>query len=173
MADIPGSVPLTGFVAPTDDTDTFATQDEFWNRGGWRSVADITARDAITADRRKLGMVVRVWDADGGGTTKFYTLKTGLTNLDWIEDSLGGGSSTVNYKSRVVPTGAQDGVNATFTLPGGAQFVLDTITVFLNGVAYQPDSITQGAGRTFFTIVTDTLPVSAEGDSFWISYVES
>jgi hypothetical protein len=38
MAQIPGSVRLTGFIAPSDTLDTYATQDEMYNRGGYRSV---------------------------------------------------------------------------------------------------------------------------------------
>jgi hypothetical protein len=76
MAPIPGSVRVTGFIAPSDSADLYATQDEFYNRGGWRTVADITARNAITADRRKDGMLVRVRNA-GGGIEKFYTLTGG------------------------------------------------------------------------------------------------
>lgn len=93
MTAIPGAVRVGGFIGPTDDTDIYAVHDEFYGRGGWRTVADITARDAITADRRKLGMAVRVLDADGEGNQEFYTLKTGLTNSDWEVDDLGGGGS--------------------------------------------------------------------------------
>jgi len=91
MAPIPGSVRLTGFIAPSDSADLYATQDEFWNRGGWRTVADITARNAITADRRKDGMIVRVRDA-GGGIEKFYTLTGGLADINWVEQVFSGGA---------------------------------------------------------------------------------
>lgn len=264
MAAIPGSVPITGFIAPTDTGDTFATQDETYNRGGFRTVADLTARDAITPDRRVEGMLVRVLS-----TGSFYTLSGGILNANWVVETFGGtsgalvyqgdvdvaadfptpaavqtddlygvktdvtdndptktntgqsfvagelirwngatwdrlngpfaakdqpydnsgsglaatntqdaidelaGGATGNYKSDVVPTGAQDGVNTTFTIPGGKSYLPNTLTVYLNGGAYQPASITEvGPGYTTFTINGDTLPVSAAGDSFWISYVE-
>jgi hypothetical protein len=89
MAAIPGSVRVAGFIAPTDDTDTYAVHDEIYGKGGWRTVADISARDAIPTARRKLGMGVRVLD-DGTGNQRFYTFKTGLTNSDWEIDTLGG-----------------------------------------------------------------------------------
>ena len=57
---IPGSVPVGGYIAPFNASDTYATQDEIYNRGGWRTVATIAARNAITADRRREGMLVRV-----------------------------------------------------------------------------------------------------------------
>ena len=78
MAGYTGSVGLTGYVAPKDTLDTYAIQDEAFNRGGYRSVANITERDAITADRRKLGMLVYCFS-----DSTYYTLKNGLTNADW------------------------------------------------------------------------------------------
>jgi hypothetical protein len=87
MTAIPGSVRFTGFVAPSDSTDTYAVHDEVYGRGGFRTVADNTARDAITTDRRKLGMLVRVLD-DGLGNERFYTLRANLT--DWELDNIGG-----------------------------------------------------------------------------------
>jgi len=95
MTAIPGSVRVTGFFAPSDSEDTYAVHDETYGRGGWRTVADITARDAITADRRVIGMAVRVLDSDGFGNQGFFTLSGGITNSDWIEDNFGGGSLSV------------------------------------------------------------------------------
>lgn len=80
MAAIPGSVRVAGFIAPTDSTDTYAVTDEQYNRGGYRSVATLADRDAITADRRKLGMLVYVIAAD-----QYFTLKAGITNADWVQ----------------------------------------------------------------------------------------
>lgn len=91
MASIPGGVRFTGFVAPSDSTDTYAVIDPIYGKGGYREVADVTERDAITTARRRLGMMVYVQ-----GTDKFYYLKTGLTNSDWVEFASGGVSGTVN-----------------------------------------------------------------------------
>lgn len=89
MSAIPGSVRMAGFIAPTDSTDTYPVHDEQYGKGGYRTVADITARNAITSQRRQEGMLVKVLDADGGGTTKFYTLKGGIDDINWIEDLAG------------------------------------------------------------------------------------
>ena len=78
MAAIPGSVPISGFVAPTDSTDTYATHDEEYGRGGYRSVATIVERDAIPVDRRKEGMKVFVREEDSE-----YTMKGGTGNTHW------------------------------------------------------------------------------------------
>lgn len=100
MATIPGSVPLAGFIGPTDDGDNYATQDEKYNRGGWRTVADVTARNAIPSDRRKVGMIVRVLDA-GSGVEAFYTLVGGVEDDKWTVQNFGG-------------TGGGDAVDITF-----------------------------------------------------------
>lgn len=82
MADIPGSVTLTGFIAPTDTADTYATHDDEYGRGGHRSVADLSARDAIPTLRRKEGMQVFVL-SEGIA----YRLFGGVSNSDWVEAS--------------------------------------------------------------------------------------
>ena len=85
-----GSVGLTGYIAPADTLDSYALQSEVFNRGGYRSVTDITERDAITLDRRKLGMLVYCFS-----DSTFYTLKAGLDNTDWEVANLGAGLSGI------------------------------------------------------------------------------
>lgn len=60
MSSIPGSVKVTGFVAPTDSTDVYPAHDEEYGAGGYRSVIDLVSRDAITVARRKEDMLVYV-----------------------------------------------------------------------------------------------------------------
>ena len=60
MAEIPGSVRLTGFIAPTDSTDTYPVTHDTYNKGGYRTVTSIAERDAITTERRSIGMMVYV-----------------------------------------------------------------------------------------------------------------
>lgn len=86
---------MGGFIAPTDSTDTYATQDSVYGKGGHKEAADITERDAITSARRREGMFVYVIDSDGAGTPALYTLEGGITNTDWVQVSLGGGGGTV------------------------------------------------------------------------------
>lgn len=58
MGSIPGSVSFTGFVAPTDSTDTYPVIDPLWGIDGLRSVADVTTMNAISTGRRREGMLV-------------------------------------------------------------------------------------------------------------------
>ena len=60
MAVIPGTVPLSGIIAPSDDQDEYAVTEDIWSKGGHRSVDTLADRDAITALRRKEGMTVYV-----------------------------------------------------------------------------------------------------------------
>ena len=48
MAKISGGIPVTSFISPTDDTDTFATHNEEYGKGGYRTVDNATERQAIT-----------------------------------------------------------------------------------------------------------------------------
>lgn len=45
-------------VVPFDSADVFATHDEIYGRGGFRTVANTTDRDAISTQRRAQGMLV-------------------------------------------------------------------------------------------------------------------
>jgi len=88
MANIAGSIPIGGFIAPTDINDVYATQDERFNRGGYRSVETITDRDNVTPDRRTIGMLIFVLS-----NNKTYRLIGGLENSNWEEFEIAGGGS--------------------------------------------------------------------------------
>jgi len=85
MAPIVGGVRFTGFVAPSDTADTYPVTDPLYAIGGYREVADLTARDAITAQRRRAGMLVYVQSND-----TIYVLKDGIDNTNWTILTSGG-----------------------------------------------------------------------------------
>lgn len=87
MSLIEGSVPVTGFIAPTESGDTHPTHSEEYGRGGYRSVDSIMDRDAIPNARRTEGMLVYVKQP----IDKTYKLKGGTRNANWSLES----SSTV------------------------------------------------------------------------------
>jgi hypothetical protein len=72
---IPNTVPITGPIAPTAVGDTYPSHLAEYGKGGYRTVADTTERDAIPAARREEGMQVYV--IAGGGIT--YQLASDLT----------------------------------------------------------------------------------------------
>ena len=60
MSRIPGTIPLSGVIAPSDDADTYPVTEDIYNKGGHRSVNTLVDRDSIPHDRRKNGMLVYV-----------------------------------------------------------------------------------------------------------------
>jgi len=79
MAEIPDVIPTTGTFGPTDDSDVHPITEDIYSKGGHRSVADETAREAISTERRKDGMMVYQID-----TALTYQLQGGVTNSDWF-----------------------------------------------------------------------------------------
>lgn len=128
---IPGSVQVTGFIAPTDTSDTYATHDALYGRGGHRSVAALVDLDTIPADRRTEGMLVYV-DA----TAETYRLLPApwtYAFTDWTpafisDPTLGGDLSGTASAATVI--GIQ-GVPVVATAPTSGQ------TLVYNGVTNQ------------------------------------
>ena len=94
MAKYPGGVTVSGYIAPSDTLDTYATHKAKFGQGGYRSVLDIAERDLITDIRREIGMVAYVISED-----KEYRLVGGIENINWTEiiAPVGGGSGPSNY----------------------------------------------------------------------------
>jgi hypothetical protein len=74
MSSIKGTNVLAA-VVPFDTTDSHASHEARWGKGGYRSVADASERDAIPALRREAGMLVMTisdgvtWRLDANLTT--------------------------------------------------------------------------------------------------------
>ena len=82
---IPGTVTVTGIIAPTTESDTYPVTDTIYGLDGLRNVTTRTQRNAIPNLRRRAGMVVGV---SGVSSTEYWSLKpapwTG-TDSDWVE----------------------------------------------------------------------------------------
>lgn len=115
MAVIPGGVKVAGFISPTDTTDTYPVVDPIYGIGGYREVADIAERDAITIPRRRAGMLVLTQN-----NFIVWQLNPDLTT--WRPFGGGGGGATLRY-----PFLAQTEV----LIPGLAN--LPTLTVWVEG----------------------------------------
>ncbi len=95
MANIIGGVQVTGFISPTDSSDTYAVIDPIYGVDGLRSVSGTTERNNITTERRREGMLVYV-QSDG----KYYKLLPSPwsgTNSDWVEFSVNSSGGTDTY----------------------------------------------------------------------------
>lgn len=92
MTAIPGTN-VADTIVPFDSNDTFATHNETYGKGGWRSVQTIGERDSITSERRTEGMIVNVL-----ANNQYYVLKNGITNSDWqlFTVQTSGNSFTIN-----------------------------------------------------------------------------
>ena len=76
---IPGTVPLSGTVAPTSELDTFPVTNPKYGLGGLRTVANTTERNEIPTERRQVGMIVYVT-----GDNSYYGLAGGTGNNNWV-----------------------------------------------------------------------------------------
>jgi hypothetical protein len=70
-------------LTPLDVRDTYSITDPIYQKGGWREVAGIAERNAITEERRRAGMFVYVNELK-----KLFVLGEDLTNAAWSEADL-------------------------------------------------------------------------------------
>lgn len=92
MADLKGTN-VPALVVPYTENDKYATHDETFGRGGYRSVNSISEMNAIPSERRKEGMLVNVIG------DKIYKLSNGsFVDAGLGNGGSGGGSSTSNVK---------------------------------------------------------------------------
>lgn len=80
-------VKVIGAVEPNDLSDKYPTHNELYGKGGFRSVNTLSDRDAITPARRNIGMLVYCI-----ANEKFYQLKGGIDNANWVETNFGSGT---------------------------------------------------------------------------------
>ena len=85
MADIKGTN-VASKIVPYTTSDNYATHDEEYGRGGYRTVNTVAEMNAIPADRRKEGMLVYVKN------DKYYRLNSRNTFEDAGIGSSGGGN---------------------------------------------------------------------------------
>lgn len=93
---------ITEDIRPKNDAD-FATHADSTARGGFRAVADVATRDAITLDRRSEGMQVYVVAND---TTYRKSLPLSDNGGTWTVVSSGSGVTDPDVRAYTVPAGA-------------------------------------------------------------------
>ena len=89
-----GGVEVTGFISPTDTTDTYPVIDTLYGIDGLRNVNNLTQLNAIPNERRRSGMLVGV-----SGGTQYYKLNSSPwsgTTDDWSIFTTDGGTFTGN-----------------------------------------------------------------------------
>lgn len=153
---IPGTVQVTGQIAPTDPADTFPTHDVVFGRGGFTHATTTIARDNIPAERRRAGMFCFV-DADG----LVYQLAPDL--VTWAEFTTGvtvHGDLTGRSDPNQHPLGA---------LEGGGAAVEQVVT--WNGTEWTPaytEDLGYAAGVLALGLnVIDLLALAVYGSADW------
>ena len=130
MSSIPGSIPVTGIIAPTSTTDIYAVTDAIYGLDGLRNVDTYADRDNIPVARRREGMIVGVIE----DSTYWRLLASTGSNIWNVGSSSNwepfqvGGSGVVNF---------EDSDTIAFTQSG------DTYSAFI-----KPDSITVSSLKT-------------------------
>jgi len=128
-----------------------------------------------------LGQTVYINDGSDGGYFELKSKTDTTMTLETVQSSQVGNvisaGEVVTHSAEVqierinkAITSGLNGVNTTFTIPGGDAYQPDSLIVYLNGVAYDPDNIQEnGLGYTTFTIINgDIVPISS--DSLAVSY---
>lgn len=123
---ISGTVQVTGPIAPTDASDTYPSHFALYGKGGHRSVADLTARNAISTARRVEGMLV--YTESDEQTWRLLPAPWVGTNADWVEfdggDPAVGGDLSGTVSNATVA--AVQGVSVAATAPsGGDSFIFN------------------------------------------------
>ncbi len=164
------SVPVTGTISTTGSGDTYATTDPLTGIDSWRSVADHTARNAITTLRRRQGMAV--WTQSDG---KLWTLNAAPwagDDTDWTEFTGSGGSGTVTTVSVVTANGVS-GTVATATTTPAITIALGAITpttiVASGAISGSNLSGTNTGDQTFAGL----SPLTTLGDLLYFSTVNT
>lgn len=153
MAFISGAVNVTGTLAPTDTDDIYATHDSTYGKGGYREVASIAERDAITQLRRTAGMLVYVQDVG-----VIYKLENGTDNTNWVEFKID--ASAVEFdssNSTLTATNIQDAVDEVSTTVHN--FSTKSVDYTLTGGATGTTTVNNGEA-----VVIDTVVEYAEND---------
>lgn len=78
-------IKVIGSLIPNGTADKYPTHSDTYGKGGFRGVANVAERDGITTARRAEGMLVY-----SIAENKFYQLKGGIDNTNWIEVNIGG-----------------------------------------------------------------------------------
>lgn len=83
---------IAAAIKPFTTLDKYATHDEEYGRGGYRSVNSISEMNAIPSDRRKEGMLVKIISSNS-----YYTLKNGIFQLEIFGSGSGSSSSNIEF----------------------------------------------------------------------------
>lgn len=158
MATLPGTN-VAAKIVPFDSNDTFATHDEKYGLGGFRSVANQAERDSITSLRLKTGMLVYQLDEN-----KYYRLTSTVQPIsaNWIETFVGtgsGGGDITRAEVAYISGNLQQQIN-NISSPSLSAYTLLVMTSDISG--YLNNKInTISNSITGYTLLTTTSLISS------------
>lgn len=133
-------MPPIGLTDILESLGDFPIVEDIDFKGGYRSVADVTARDAIPVVSRKIGMLVRVIS-----TGETWVLGPGITNGDWSPNNT---AITAKDEGTVLTTSIASldfvGPGVVMTNLGGDITVTVPGSAGGTGFVYQPMSTDEG-----------------------------
>ena len=129
------SIGITDIIAPLG---VFPALEDISLKGGYQTVADVTARDAIATNQRKVGMLVYTV-----ATTQLWVLGPGITNGDWTI-SVSGASVTSTAPVDVTKAAAAVGTSIE---AARADHKHDITTAAVSGLTHQATS-SEGTATT-------------------------
>jgi hypothetical protein len=156
---IEGTTPLLAPVAPASALDTYASHTEEYGQGGFRSVADATARDAIPADRMKVGMLVHCLDT---GTIFRLSASSNWVDSgikaagDWVATNLLAVASAEAGRTALA-LGTQDSVSLGAVVIGTTNVVGSIAGKQPQNVVADLTALAAYSGAADSVLVTDTL----------------
>lgn len=131
MATIKDTVQVLGMISPTDTRDSYATHEDQYGKGGYRSIDLLEDLLKIPAPRRKEGMLVYVLE-----TKQYFQLDGGILDEHWVNVNFGSGGTGGTGGTegcdcdyiRITPTQlAVGGAPVGTTFNGSVQDALDKI----------------------------------------------
>lgn len=132
------------------------------------TVRDITTTSTFNVWLHNSNVTTASYNADPAAVNGTVTVdsSSSLTNVPAtnLDVSYSGGA----YKAGIVPTGTRDGANRVFTLPDGLAYRAGSITVLLNGVAYDNTEFVE-TSDVVVTLAVDTILPDSE-DIFTVSF---
>ncbi len=164
---IQAQVRVAGAIEPNSLTDAGPTHSDIYGLGGFRSVQTEQERTEITSFRRKVGMLVYVVTPAPG---KFYQLRNGITDLDWVPITLDA-STTAGGSVIFSGTGnpAAVGNEPATSKPGDYFFATDTKTLYGPKSGTNWGTITPLSGNTILSGAVAPDPGLGDNGDFYIN----